>query len=297
MQNFSLHTHTIGFDGRNTEEEMVRRAKELGWKAIGFSNHFIVHERIKEAPMYKHAKVGGYDAIYSSSFEEVVARFEPHYKRINELQKTTDVKILKGMEVDFFSGDEWRKGFEEAVAYLKPDYLIGSAHFIEQDGTLFNSHDLKKASLIERQKLLTRYWQNVRAAANSGLFDFLAHLDLMKKVGLGSEDSWVEEEFKTVQTIKESGVMVELNTSAFKFGGEPYPSKRIMQMLANAGIKVLLSDDAHDIKRLGADFYRAYETAKACGINNFNNDLNIDNKSGENISDRKVNFHFLRETR
>ena len=269
MQKFSLHTHTIGFDGHNTEEEMVRRAEELGWNKIGFSNHFIVHSRIEEAPMYKHAKMGGYNTIYSSSFDEAVARFEPHYKRIDELQSTTDVKILKGMEVDFFSSDEWRKGFEEAVAYLKPDYLIGSAHFIEQDGILFNSHDLKKATPLEQQKLLTRYWQNVRATAKSGLFDFLAHLDLMKKVGLGSEGNWVEEELKTVQAIKESGVMVELNTSGFKRGDEPYPSKRIMQMLADENVVVLLSDDAHDAKRLGADFDRAYDMAKVCGIKNF----------------------------
>ncbi len=277
MQKFSLHTHTIGFDGRNTEEEMVRRAEELGWEKIGFSNHFIVHNRIEEAPMYANAKMRGYDAIYSSSFDEAVAKFEPHYKRIDELQSVTGIKILKGMEVDFFNNNEWRKGFEEAILYLKPDYLIGSAHFVEQDGILFNSHDLKKATPIEQQKLLTRYWQNVRATANSGLFDFLAHIDLMKKVGLGSEDSWVEEELKTVQAIKASGVMVELNTSAFKHGDEPYPSKRIMQMMADENVKVLLSDDAHDIKRLGADFDRAFDMARSCGINNFYGDKVINN--------------------
>ena len=156
-----------------------------------------------------------------------------------------------------------------AVTYLKPDYLIGSAHFVEVDGILFNSHDLKKASKVEQQKLLTRYWQNVRGAANSGLFTFLAHLDLMKKVGLGQEDSWAEEELKTVQAIKKAGVMVELNTSAFKRGDEPYPSRRIMQMLANENVKVILSDDAHDVARLGADFDRAYAIAKDCGIKNF----------------------------
>jgi regulator of protease activity HflC (stomatin/prohibitin superfamily) len=137
MQKFSLHTHTIGFDGRNTEEEMVRRAEELGWKKIGFSNHFIVHENIENAPMYANAKMRGYDTIYSSSFDEAVAKFEPHYKRIDDLQGRTDVKILKGMEVDFFNNDEWRKGFEEAVSYLKPDYLIGSAHFVDVDGILY----------------------------------------------------------------------------------------------------------------------------------------------------------------
>jgi histidinol-phosphatase (PHP family) len=277
MQIFSLHTHTIGFDGRNTEEEMVRRAEELGWNKIGFSNHFIVHENIENAPMYEHAKNAGYNIIYSSSFDEAMAKFEPHYKRIDELQGRTGIKILKGMEVDFFASDDWRKGFEEAVAYLKPDYLIGSAHFIEQDGVLYNSHDVKKASLVEQQKLLTRYWQNVRATANSGLFNFLAHIDLIKKVDLGSEDEWIKEEKKTVETIRDAGVMVEINTSAFKRGDEPYPSKRIMQMLADENVKVILSDDAHDVARLGADFDKAFDMAKACGITNFYNDVEKNN--------------------
>ena len=56
MQKFSFHTHTIGFDGRNSEEDMVRRAEELGWDKIGFSNHLMVHERIEEAPMFQYAK-------------------------------------------------------------------------------------------------------------------------------------------------------------------------------------------------------------------------------------------------
>ena len=275
MQKFSLHTHTIGFDGRNTEEEMLRRAEELGWNKIGFSNHFIVHENIENAPMYEHAKNAGYNIIYSSSFDEAIAKFEPHYKRIDELQGSTGIKILKGMEVDFFASDEWRKGFEEAVAYLKPDYLIGSAHFIEQDGVLFNSHDVKKASLVEQQKLYTRYWQNIRATANSGLFDFLAHIDLMKKVGIGREDCWAQEELKTIKAIKKAGVLVEINTSAFKNEEEPYPSRRIMQMMAEENVMVLLSDDAHDVVRLGADFDRAYDMAKACGINNFYNDDSV----------------------
>ena len=79
MQKFSLHTHTIGFDGRNTEEEMLARAKQLGWKHLGFSNHFIVHPNIKNAPMYKYALKGGYQGIYSASFDEFIAKFLPHY--------------------------------------------------------------------------------------------------------------------------------------------------------------------------------------------------------------------------
>ena len=266
MQKFSLHTHTTGFDGRNTEEEMLTKAEELGWTYIGFSNHFIVHPEIKNAPMYKYAVKGGYDNIYSSTFTEAVEKFAVHYQKIDELRRKTDIKILKWMEVDYFAAKEWREGFSQALTVLKPDYLIGSAHFVEHKGVLYNSHDLKTAPVTEQNHLLHRYWQNVRSAVQSGLFTLMAHLDLIKKVGLGQSEEWVEDEQKTVRLIKESGVKVELNTSYFKFGNEPYPSPRIMKMLADANIPVLISDDAHAADQLGKYFDQAETMAKDNGI-------------------------------
>ena len=46
VQDFTLHTHTIGFDGKSLIAEMAKRASELGFKTIGFSNHFILHPDI-----------------------------------------------------------------------------------------------------------------------------------------------------------------------------------------------------------------------------------------------------------
>ena len=267
MQKFSFHTHTLGFDGKNTEEEMLSQAVSLGWEKIGFSNHFIVHHNIENAPMYQYAKSGGYNGIYSSSFDEAIAKFEKHYQKIDELRETSSIKILKGMEVDYFSDAKWYEGFIKAINHLKPDYLIGSAHFIEQGGILYNSHDVKKAQPLEQKKLLHRYWQNERATARSGLFNILAHLDLMKKVGLGQELEWIEDEAKTILAIKKSGAIVELNTSFYKKGDEPYPSKRIIEMLAKEKVPVIISDDAHHISQLGNHFSNAEELISSYRLN------------------------------
>ena len=274
VQKFSFHMHTSGFDGQNTEEEMLKKAKEQGLEQIGFSNHFIVYPNIEKTNMYPYAVKGGYSTIYSSDFDEAIAKFVLHYQRIDELNKNSDIKIYKGMEVDFFASDEWRKGFERALKILKPDYVIGAAHFVEYKNTLYNSHDLKNATPTEQNKLVYRYWQNVRAAAESGLFDFMAHLDLIKKVGLGREEKWEEEEQKAVAAIKKSATMAEINTSHFYYDeNEPYPSKRIMKMLAEYDVPVLLSDDAHKKENITAGFAKAEAMAKECGIKNFTNPL------------------------
>ena len=278
MQNFSFHMHTTGFDGDNSEEEMLQQAEQSGLKQIGISNHFIVYPNIEQTAMYPYAQKGGYSTIYASDFDEAISRFIPHYEKIDELNKNGSIKIYKGMEVDFFASDEWQKGFERAVSILKPDYLIGAAHFVECNHTLYNAHDLKNASPIEQNMLIHHYWQNVRAAANSGLFDFMAHLDLIKKVGLGIEETWREEELKTIETIKNSGAKVEINTSHFRFGEEPYPSRRIMKMIAENDIPVLLSDDAHNKKNITAGFSKAQKIAEECGITNFCNPLEKERK-------------------
>lgn len=270
MQNFSLHTHTLGFDGRNTEAQMVEQARALGWSKIGFSNHFIVHRNIEATKMYQYALKGGYEKIYSSSFDEAVEKFQVHYKRVDELKEKTGFTIYKGMEVDFFRGDEWQEGFKKAVKILKPDYLIGSAHFVLTRDTLYNTHDLKNSSKEEQNLLLHKYYQNVRAAAESGLFNFLAHLDLMKKVGLGLEKEWIDEERQTVEAIAKAGARVEINTSGFKLlYDEPYPSKRILSLLAEYNVPVIISDDAHNVERLGDNFKKAEELAQKAGIKTF----------------------------
>ena len=34
MQKFSIHTHTVGYDGKNTVAEMIQHAIKLKWEAI-----------------------------------------------------------------------------------------------------------------------------------------------------------------------------------------------------------------------------------------------------------------------
>ena len=270
MQDFSFHTHTIGFDGRNTVEEMIEAAQNLGLKKLGISNHFIVYPTIKETKMYEAAARRGYQNIYSATFDEAIEKFKAHYEEIDRLREKSGLKIYKGMEVDFFASNQWRDGFEKTVEILKPDYLIGSAHFVEYKDTLCNSHDLKNAAKEEQKLLLHKYWQNVRAAAQSNLFHFLAHLDLMKKVGLGLGDEWIEDEWRTVEAISSSSMRAEINTSGFKLPyGEPYPSKRILSLFAKYDVPVIISDDAHNVERLGDRFDEAFEMAKQCGIRHF----------------------------
>ena len=270
IQDFTLHTHTIGFDGRNTPAEMVSRAHELGMTAIGISNHFIVHPDITKSRFYPHAVKGGYNVIYSSSFDEAVAKFKPHYAELNKLAGESNIKIYRGMEVDYFDYPEWQAGFERALKLLKPDYIIGASHFVEYGGMLCNVHDMANADIYTRNQMLKLYWKKLANAAYTGMFNWMAHLDLPKKVGAGGEEHWECVEHLVINAIARSKTPIEINTGLYRdYCNEPYPSPRILRMVANAHIPVLLSDDAHAATQIGRNFERAYDLAKSCGITKF----------------------------
>lgn len=266
MQHFSLHTHTIGFDGQNTVEEMVQQAQKLRWSKIGIANHFIVHPELKNAVFYTYACKGHYQNIYSETFEEAINKFVPLFQEIKRVEQKTRFPIYKGMEVDFFDTPEWEKGFYQAIRQLKPDYLIGSAHLVAYRGRLLNTHDMKKASVAEQTEILKIYWKNVRAAIEFGQFDFMAHLDLPAKVGLGYEKKWEKEEKETVAFLSACGGKTEVNTSALAKREEAYPSQRILKLLAKYQVPVLLSDDAHSVAQMGRHYKKAAELVKNAGI-------------------------------
>ncbi len=274
-QNFSLHTHTIGFDGQNTPAAMVAGAQYMCIEHLGISNHFIVHPNITRAKFYPFALERGYSAIYSSGFDEAIAKFKQHYaelnqKKLQDFANDCDVKIYRGMEVDFFDYPEWQSGFERALNMLQPDYVICASHFVEYDSMLCNVHDFANVDDQARDDMLKLYWEKLGRAAETGLFNFMAHLDLPKKTGVGTEEKWAEYEQMAIDKIAKSKTPIEINTSFYNRNrDEPYPSARILKMAAAANIPVIISDDAHRAEHIGRYFDRADGFARACGINNF----------------------------
>ena len=271
VQDFTLHTHTNEFDGKNSAAEMIVAARDAGFKTIGISNHFIVHPTIKRTKMYGAAVAGGYASMYSSDFDETLEKFKPHYEELARLQsENPDIKILRGMEVDYFPSPQWRDGFARSYEILKPDYLIGAAHFVEYGGTVCNVHDMAVVDPKTRDEMLNIYWANVARLGDVGLFNWLAHLDLPRKLGLGVGRKWDGVHEDAVAAIANSRTPVELNTSGFRIDiNTLYPCKKIQEMMAMYHVPVLLSDDAHNTARIGADFARAKSIAEQNGIHNF----------------------------
>src|SRR5918999_1558647 len=115
-----------------------------------------------------------------------------------------------------------------------------------------------------------RYFDTVAEAARSGLYDIMAHADLVKVWGAraprpeGDLRRYYE---PAVEAFAEAGVAIELSTAGWrKPVGEQYPAVGLLEMAVDAGCAIALSSDAHVPDDLGYEYERAVELLERVGV-------------------------------
>lgn len=256
MQNFTIHSHTNSygiFDGSNSIEEMIQAAETKGFKEYGISNHLICYPDYLIYPM----------PIHFRSF----AAAGDIYKRVIDDVRTkaakSKMKVRVGFEVNFFVSSTWRKEFEKAIKQLDVDYLIGANH------DLFDNNFQKACSLYdvadktvkltpeEQTDWLHNHWKAGIEMVKSGYFDFIAHLDLVKRAHIPEDTLAKDLKQKMLAAIIDSKQPIELNTSNYNKTGEPSPSEDIFRELGKHKIPVLISCDSHSAAAIGQHFEKA----------------------------------------
>jgi histidinol-phosphatase (PHP family) len=128
-----------------------------------------------------------------------------------EFVRSTDLRL--GIEADFVPGGE--RALAALLEAREFDYVIGSVHFVGELAVDFDDKFDVWEGDESPDEIWGRYFEMLAAAARSGLFDVLAHPDLVKIWGrarpLPERDprSYYE---PAVEAIAESGVAVEIST-------------------------------------------------------------------------------------
>lgn len=173
------------------------------------------------------------------------------------------IPVRAGLECD------WLTGCEPWIANLAArhdwDYLIGSVHYLG-DWDFDNPKWLGRWAASDVDAVWTHYWQTYTKMADSGLFDILAHPDLVKKfshVPAGDLDRFYE---PVIDSIAASGSVIEINTAGWhKPCAEAYPTPRFLELACSAGVGLVISSDSHTPSEVARDFPRAIQIAKAAG--------------------------------
>jgi histidinol-phosphatase (PHP family) len=181
------------------------------------------------------------------------------------VRERTDLRL--GIEADFVPGAEDRiANLLEARDF---DYVVGSVHFIREGAVDMDDYSVWDSGRSVEQ-IWQRYFQTIGEAARSGLFDILAHADLVKVWGV--ERPLPEGDLRryyelAIDGIADSGIAVEVSTAGLrKHVKELYPAPAFLEMCLEAGVPVALSSDAHRPEEIGADYDRALEMLEQLGI-------------------------------
>ncbi len=172
-----------------------------------------------------------------------------------------------GLEVDFVPGAEDRTA--NLLDERELDYVIGSVHFLGDRAVDHEGWDVWKGD-DDADAVWERYFETLAEAARSGLFDILAHPDLVKIWGSARPGPERDPRFHyepAVEAIGESGIAVEVSTAGLrKPVGEIYPAPDFARMCVDAGAAFTLSSDAHVPTDVGHGYEEAVSEMRDWGI-------------------------------
>jgi histidinol-phosphatase (PHP family) len=187
------------------------------------------------------------------------------------VRQDTDLRL--GIEADFIPGAEDRTA--NLLQARDFDYVVGSVHFL-RDRSLDMDEWSVWSEARSAEDVWRRYFQTLGEAARSGLFDILAHPDLVKVWGpahptrparLLPEGDLRRYYELAMDGIAEAGIAVEVSTAGLrKRAQELYPAPAFLEMCLEAGCPVALSSDAHRPEDIGADYEQALELLERLGV-------------------------------
>jgi len=158
------------------------------------------------------------------------------------------VDVRLGLESDYLPGYErWAEKLHERVPL---HHVLGSVH-------MQVPHYKAKYFTGDAFEYQQTYFQHLAESAETGLFDTLAHPDLIKNE---APPEWLYARIephilRALDRIAKTGVAMELNTSGLnKALPEMNPGPRILAAMRERGIPVVLGADAHRPSRV-ADRY------------------------------------------
>ncbi len=236
------------FTAENVERYLVA-ADEAGIGELGCSEH--VYRFTDALEIWRHP------------FWEEQARDD--LDAYCEFVRTTPLRL--GLEVDFVPGAEDR--IANLLDARDFDYVIGSVHFLGDRAVDHDGYDIWKAD-GDPDAVWRRYFETLAEAARCGLFDILAHPDLVKMWGRGRPHPERDPRFyyePAVVAIGESGIAVEVSTAGLRKPVEEiYPAPVLAAMCVEAGATFSLSSDAHVPTDVGHAYASAVAAMRDWGI-------------------------------
>lgn len=250
MTHTNFHTHTTFSDGKNTPEEMVQKAVELGLSAIGISDHS--------------------ETLFDRDYCMAKGRYLAYQKELCRLKGLyrDQIDVFCGIEQDSASPRDRLENF---------DYVIGSVHYIPVDGEHYPVDHYEKLQwqAIEswgkgdKMEYARRYFDQVAENAVRGGFSILGHFDLVNKFSLfdPEDDAYRTLALSALDTVLGEDLVIEVNTGGLARGYKKlYPAPFLLSRIREKGGKIMLNGDSHSAETLTSFFDDTVKQLLAIGF-------------------------------
>lgn len=270
LTDYHVHMAETGKFTVDYYKEYINKAQKEGIEELGISEHayfFWETKNILSNPWVdnrRHLQFKDYQAFFDQVRKE-------------------GLPIKMGIEMDYTPGSE--KKMEAFINAHPFDYVIGSVHWIGDWG--IDLADFKdEYDKRDIKQVYEQYYDQIVTLAESKLFDFVGHVDLIKIFSYKPNDQrFVEAQYdRVVKALAESDTCIEISTAGLrKPVGEIYPDPIFLQKCYDAGVKIVINSDAHMPKHVGFAYDQAVELARSVGythIQTFTNRKRIEHPLG-----------------
>jgi histidinol-phosphatase (PHP family) len=243
---YHMHTHLCHHAVGNPTD-LAEHAVKVGLTEIGFSEH---------NPMVRDDWDDWH--MHQADLDTYVANVQ------QARRDHPGLTIKLALEMDFIPGQEqWIRGL---IARHPWDYIIGAVHYVSDSWDLDNPKRLSEWRSRDPFQVWSTYFDRLTMAAESGLFQTIAHPDLCKKFCFYPKEDCTPLFAKFLNAAKKHDVAMELNTAGLrKDCKEIYPSRQIVQMAWEAGVPITFGSDAHAPGEVGMNFAEAIALARSVG--------------------------------
>lgn len=237
-----VHTHfSPDADSKATFLGYVNRAKEIGLKAITFTDHV------------------DFDAKHPL-FDEMID-YDVYIEAFNEAKKIADIPIYLGVEIGYQSQVK-----DDINAFLDRypfDFVILSIHYVkEQD--LYTREFFEGRTKEEAYRLY--FEQCLDAIEHIPKFNVFGHLDYITRYspfGMYEQDKYSDQLKHILKALIAKGKGIEINTSGLATENRIYPDDPVVkQFIELGGTTITLGSDAHRLSELGRYFNQVHNIFK-----------------------------------
>jgi len=250
------HCHCdYSIDASGSIDDYCRAALTRGLVELCFTTHYDANPDSSDGVSFIRIK-----GIDKPATPENLAPY------VDEVLKAHDKYYPLGLSVKLGLEFGWYAGCNEAIRALRErypfEYMLCGIH--ELDNICFCCHDQfeKCFARFSVEEVADKYAAEVTAAAETGLFDTIAHLDYVRKYGLQYYGPKLDEQILSrgagamFEALKKSGTALEINTAGMRRPQADYfPRVKLLNLARRAGVSIrYLGSDAHCPEDVGYDF-------------------------------------------